>query len=181
MSKEVTTAVGLAILADEFMAEEATQRMLSAQEAAELQEKHRALRARAEKLLGALVLARHEPSSVHPGGAARARHHEHHWRTPAQIGSEGAYKIKGEAATMYAQIGACTLRDNVEVEYYEIRAYGVPQDMKPETGPRWPFAPQFGQPVCLEAALPDGLIQADVDRVDFFDKCLAQLEQAQSA
>lgn len=181
MSKEVTTAPGLTSLAQDFMAEEAGRRPLAAEEMAELQERHRAIRIRVERLLGGCALARHESSSLHPGGDARPRYYEHHWRAPVQIGNEGAYRVRDEATTMYAQIGACTLRDCIEVEYYEIRAYGVLQDMKPETGPRWPFAPQFGQPVCLEAGLRAALVQADVDRVDFFAECLTQLERATPA
>lgn len=168
---------GINNMAEKYMAEEAARRPLTAEETAELQERHRAIRARAERLLGVLALARREPSSYHPGPGARDVYYDHYWRVPVQMGREGALTINDEPATMYAQIGACTLRDRSKVEYYEIRAYGVPQDAKPGLGPRWPFAPQFPEPAQLEAELPDALVQADADSVEYFDKCLTDLEQ----
>lgn len=172
---------GIMNMVEKSMAEEAARRPLTAEEAAELQDKHRAIRARAERILGTLALGRCEPSSHHPGVGGRVTHYDHHWRVPMQVGAEGAMSVRGERATVYAQIGACTLKDDPRVEYYEIRAYGVPQDMKPETGPRWPFAPQFPEPALLEAELPATLIQADADQVNYFDKCLADLERIAAA
>lgn len=168
-------------MAEQFMAEQAAQRPLTSEEAEQLRIRHKNIRARAEQLLGRQALAHTEASSVHPAGNAPARCYEHHWRVPVQIGREGAWKVKNEPATMYAQIGACTLKEGTEVEYYEVQAYGVPQDMRPGKGPRWPFAPRFGDTAVLPAELPGKLLQLDANQVDAFGASLSDLERAAPA